>query len=196
MKKFVRILLLFILLTFIYMGVKVLAADSPSYIIKVTAPESGIYGVGQEITIKVEFNKPIKGQMPNYSIYFGNNTSEIIELQTSNLTNFSSEVIYKYTIKSGDNGELKPNGFVNPSEYQIEDESGSRYFVSSPIMARFENKILADTTIQWTDFNNAQLSIDATDTNRNGFDIKVENVVLDENVLCPFFTSSSRRHHV
>ena len=46
----------------------------------VTAPESGIYGVGQEITITFEFSKPIKGQMPKYAIYFENSATEKIEI--------------------------------------------------------------------------------------------------------------------
>ncbi len=180
MKKTSKILLIFIITLFTFLGIKVFAEDSNLSLesVKITAPEAGIYGVGQEITITFHFNKPIKGQMPKYAIYFGDAQSEKIELETENLTDFSSDVTYKYKIKSGDNGELKPEGFVNTSECQIQDENGKTYMLTSPFMTRFENKILADTTIKWTDFNNAQLSIYTENTNRNGFHIKLDNATL------------------
>lgn len=184
MKKISKIALIFVIMLITFIGIKTFAADDDTklnYTIKVAAPEAGIYGVGQEITIKFEFNKKIKGQMPKYTIYFGQSTSGSIELETPELTEFSNEVVYKYTIKSGDNGELKPDGFANASEAKIEDEDGNKYSLTSPFMTRFENKILANTTIQWTDFSNTTIKLEAESGSRTNFDIKFENCLLKEN---------------
>ncbi len=186
MKKTIKIILIFMILLFTFFIGKTLAADDDlTYTVKVSAPEDGIYGVGQEVTIKFEFSKKIKGQMPKYAIYFGKSDSEKIELETENLEDFSNEVLYKYTIKSGDNGEMKPDGFVNPSDlsYQMTDEDENTYLLTSPFIIKFDKKILADTTIQWTDFTNANVSIDAEDGNRNSFDIKFDNCTLNSDNL-------------
>lgn len=173
------ILFLYLIIPFMH---NVYAVDEKNLSItsvNVTAPEDGIYGVGQNIDITFTFSKPIKGTLPKYTIYFGKNVSEKIELAEVTLDNFSTEAKYKYTIKSGDNGELKPDGFVNPSEYNVETEDGKNYMLRSPFMVSFEEKIYADTTIPWTNFDNAKLTMQSERTNRNDFEIKVENVQIN-----------------
>ena len=46
-------------------------------------------------------------------------TAKNIPITTDKITAFTTEVLYKYTIKSGDNGELKPDGFVNAFESEF-----------------------------------------------------------------------------
>lgn len=182
MKRISKIILIFAIILAAFIGVKTFATDDDTKLsstIKVTAPEAGIYGVGQEITIKIEFNKKIKGQMPKYSIYFGESTSEKIELETPELTEFSNEVVYKYTIKSGDNGELKPDGFVSTVGYTVEDEAGNKYYLTSGFVMRFDKKILADTTTKWTDLNKAEIKINVESSTRDDFSILFENVKLN-----------------
>ena len=182
MKKISKIILIFLMMIIAFMASKTFATDTDVTLedVSIAAPEAGIYGVGQEITITFKFNKPIKGQMPKYSISFGTSTGKI-EIDAPELTEFTDKVDYKYTIKSGDNGQLKPEGFVNASECEIEDEAGNKYLLSSPIMIRFEKNILADTTIDWTDFSSAKVKMVAEDnTDRANFEIVVENCNLKE----------------
>ncbi|MGN1297699.1 MAG: hypothetical protein ACI4VH_04665 [Clostridia bacterium] len=182
MKKTIKILIMMLIALIALLNVKTFAADDKLAIqsVEITAPEDGVYGIGQEITITFTFNKPIKGTLPKYSIYFNTSSSETIELNEVALTNFSTEAVYKYTIKSGDNGELKPGNFVNPSNYQIEDENGTKYYLSSPYITKFTTKILADTTIKWTDFEKAEVKMESEDSgNYNVFNVKVQNCNLN-----------------
>lgn len=183
MKKISKIILIFLIMIIAFMASKTFATDTDLALenVEVTAPESGIYGVGQEITITFEFSKPIKGQMPKYSIYFGNSAAEKIELDLPELTELTDKVDYKYIIKSGDNGLLKPDGFVNASECEIEDEDGNKYWLTSPIMSGFQKNILADTTINWTDFTNAEVKMIVEDSgSKSNFAVKLENCNLKE----------------
>lgn len=180
MKKTIKIAMAIIIALFTILCLNSFAASEGKLesTTSISAPEAGIYGVGQEITIKITFSKPIKGKMPMYEISFGENTSEKIKLQTPEITEFSNEVLYKYTIKSGDNGELKSGGYVNASEAKIEDEAGNQYLLTS-FGTKFDKKIFADTTINWTDFSKAGVKIITENTNRNNFDILFENIKLN-----------------
>ena len=164
--------------------------------VKVTAPEDGIYGVGEEINITFTFSQPIRGVLPKYTIYFGKNTAEEIELNEVELKDFSTEAIYKYTIESGNNGELKPGSFVDSYNYEVETETGDKYMLSSPFMTNFQNKIYAATTIQWTDFEKAKLSIQSEERNRNDFDIKLENIQLNLNNNYYVHLSHNQNEHI
>lgn len=182
MKKKIKILIMMLIALVAILNVKTFAADDKLAIqsVEITAPEDGVYGIGQEITITFTFNKPIKGTLPKYSIYFNTSSSETIELNEVVLTNFSTEAVYKYTIKSGDNGELKPGNFVNTSNYLIEDESGNKYYLTSPFITKFETKILADTTIKWADFEKVEVKMESVSaSNYNSFDVKVHNCNLN-----------------
>ena len=183
MKKTIKITLIFCLVLLTMICTKSWAADEKlTYTIEVATPEEGIYGVGQEVTIKVIFNKPIKGELPKYTIYFGDDSTNLIEIDAQPITDFTTEALYKYTIKSGDNGEIKPNGFINPTQYTIEDETGNKYWLTNGVVMRFEKTILADTTIEWTDFSKATVEMKQTTSgNNNSFELVLLNCVLKTN---------------
>ena len=167
MKKLIKITLVFMLVLLTMLCTNVLATDATEesegidiVSTQVTAPEAGIYDVGQEVTITITFNKPIKGNIQNYKIYFGKSSTnaEIIELETDEITEFTTKVSYKYKLKSGDNGVLNLYGLVDAGETDIiEDESGNKYKVS--LFGRATTEIFADTTIEWADFSNATVNV-------------------------------------
>lgn len=170
MKKIIKTILISMIVLLTMLSIQVFAAEeSLTFDIELTAPEAGIYGEGQEVTITVTFNNKIKGIMPKYAIYFGTDSSKTIELETEEIAEFTNKVDYTYTIKSGDNGELRAEGFVNPTEYIIEDEEGAQFHVTGGSVYRFEKTILADTTIQWTDFSNATVEMKTDDEGCNSF---------------------------
>lgn len=180
MKRIIKITLIFAMFLLTMLCTKTFATDENLTInTRIESPEDGVYGVGQEVTIKVTFNKPIKGTMPKYAIYFCDDSENLIEVEPQEITDFTTEVLYKYTIKSGDNGELRPDGFVNATEYTIEDESGLKYYVSNGLGTHFDKKILADTTIEWTDFSEATVEMIADSASKpSNFDVKITNCTL------------------
>jgi len=181
MKKTIKIILISIIMLLTMLSIQVFATDEGlTYNVELTAPEGGIYGEGQELTITITFNKKIKGIMPKYAIYFGSDSSKTIELETEEITEFTNAVEYTYTIKSGDNGEVKPYGFVNTSEYAIEDENGETSYLSSNYANKFEKTILADTTIKWTDFSNVTVEMKRYNEEENKyFNIQIGNCTLN-----------------
>ena len=72
MKKLLKITLVFMIVLLTMLCTKVLAASEKlePVSVEVTAPEAGIYGEGQEITITCTFDKAIKGTLPKYKISF------------------------------------------------------------------------------------------------------------------------------
>ncbi len=147
--------------------------------LEVTSPKTGIYGVGTEVDITIKFNKKVKGTLPKLAISFGNSDANKVELDEIELTTFTDTATYKYTIKSGDNGKLYPDGFVNTSNYQIETEDGSKYYLSSPF-GNFANNIYADTTIVRADLSNATFEWVADQTNHNGLRLKMKDATTVE----------------
>lgn len=63
------------------------------------------YGIGETIVIKVYFDKEISsaGDEPSLYLKFGTGTERKVRYNNAN----GSELIFKYTIQEGDNGELK-----------------------------------------------------------------------------------------
>ena len=179
-------IIIFLLFFILVAGNTIYGADGDESLsitsVDITAPEPGIYSEGQEINVTFTFSQPIKGTLPKYSIYFGNDISKNIELDEVELTDFSTEATYKYTIKSGDNGELKPGNFIEPYNYEIETEDGTKYTLGSPFMSSFENKIYAATTIEWTNFDNAGVEMSLENQEyKSSFKLFIQNVELNEN---------------
>ena len=184
MKKFLKLILI-IFFAVIVFSINECNADEglKTETIEVTAPSTGVYGVGQEITIKFTYNQNIKGNLPNLLIYFGKTetNAEIREIEGINLTEFTKYAEYKYTIKSGDNGELKLKGFKNSEQYSVQTESGSSYSMGTT-WGDFENKIYADTTIQWADLTNKEIVMKPFSADsHSSFSLEIDGFTPNEN---------------
>ena len=164
--------------------------------VDITAPETGIYEEGQEVEITFTFSQPIKGTLPKYTIYFDDNFENQSELNEIELTDFSAKATYKYTIKSGDNGEIKPGNFIDTANYKVQTEDGTEYFLSSPFMNNFETKIYADTTIEWTNFENAKPEIISDSQFKTNFKILIQDVSLNERNIYYFHLSNNSNEKI
>lgn len=181
MKKFIKITLIFILLLLTILCTKAFATTESlkPVSVEVIAPEAGIYGKGQKITIKCTFDKEIKGKLPKYKISFSDSGKEYEEtkreIETNELTDFTKEVRYEYEITSGDNGELMLLDFSHEPETLVEDKDGNQYNVMGGYVED-STTIWADTTIEWTNFSNVKIEPELKmELAHKSFNLKVED---------------------
>lgn len=181
MKKFIKITLIFILLLLTILCTKAFATTESlkPVSVEVIAPEAGIYGEGQKITIKCTFDKEIKGKLPKYEISFNDFRKEHEEtkrkIETNELTDFTKEVRYEYEITSGDNGELMLFSFSYEPETLVEDKDGNQYNITG-YYGEDSTTIWADTTIEWTNFSNIKIEPELKMVSKyKSFNLKVED---------------------
>ena len=105
--------------------------------IEVVSPVTGGYSLGEVITIKANFSEEIVvNGTPKLKIKFGD--GEEISLTSNNVT--TNEIIYTYTIKVEDAGELKLVDYIGEG---IKDTAGNDY--ASNEIELIGSKILAGT---------------------------------------------------
>ena len=153
MLKNKRILLTILLaLLLLLIPIMVNAADGEVNMtsIEVTTP-SGVYGVGQEVTIRVNFDKAVKGNMPKLQIYFANGATK--ELTVSEVTTPVNYVDYTYTIVSGDNGKIRL--YDSDTTNNLSDELGNSLTINKTYDLT-GNTVMADTTIVRGNLANAE----------------------------------------
>ena len=124
--------------------------------IEVISPEEGIYGANTKVSIQLTFNNPIRGTLPKLKIYFGSDASEKREVGPITLNSFTNKATYEYTIQVGDNGLLRIDTFVNPSEYPVEMQGSESPNYIPDRLPQLQNSITANTTSQSGDFSNAK----------------------------------------
>lgn len=129
------------------------AADGEANItsLEVTAPQSGVYAAGQQITIRMNFDKAIKGTMPNLEIYFG--TAEKKEVTAPSVTTAVNYVDYTYTIRAEDNGKLRLFGIGTATE--LKDENDNSIYLNRTYDLT-GNAIYAENSITRADLSNAE----------------------------------------
>ena len=141
--------------------------------IEVTAPQSGVYAAGQEITIRMNFDKAVKGTMPELNIYFGNVELEK-ELTVPTVTTATNYIEYTYTITTEDNGILVLNG--RGINYELTDENNNTLELINSIYTLTGNTIYAENSIARADFNNAKFEWVSTFEHNVYLDLKLTNV--------------------
>ena len=196
MKNTVKILLFLILITCLMIALPKnvqadeLANDKANITsIKIVAPESGIYGVGQTITIRINFDKPLKGTMPTIHYHFKNDNDSDGTLTVEEVTEAVSYVDYTYKIVSGDNGTFAIDRLSN---YQkLYDASGKEQTISIKNYEVEGNKITADTTIERTNIKDIAFEWITDGKTHTGLDLKVKNVSLkEENDYYVYFSNN------
>jgi len=119
--------------------------------IEVTAPQSGAYAAGQQITIRMTFDKAVKGTMPELDIYFG--VADSKELTVPAATTPVTYVDYTYTIAAEDNGILRLYGPGTDAE--LKDENDNELYLNK-IYDLTGNTIYAENAITRADLSNAE----------------------------------------
>lgn len=102
--------------------------------ISVTSPNSGSYGVGQEVKIRVEFNEEISymsSNLPTLTIKFGNGPEReaVYSGDTSTSISANNSIEYSYTIQDSDEGQLT---VVSLEGGNIIDSNGNQATLSTP----------------------------------------------------------------
>ena len=149
------------------------AADGEANVtsVEVTTP-TGIYGVGQEVIIRVNFDKALKGVMPKLQIYFGGADKK--ELTVSEVTTPVNYIDYKYNIASGDNGKVMLSN-IDTIDAAIYDELGNSLTINK-IYDLTGNTVMADTTIVRADLSNAEFEwIGIAENSNRHLELKLTN---------------------
>ena len=97
--------------------------------IQVTSPKAGTYSAGQEVVIVVNFSESITAEtMPTLKIKFGTGSERSI---TSGVLS-GSKITYKYTIQSGDVGQLLSSSL---SGGNVKDAAGNDADLTCPLIS-------------------------------------------------------------
>lgn len=133
--------------------------------IDVISPESGSYGIGQEIKIRVVFDEAITAEtVPTLTIKFGEGQER--ELTNGIISNNVDHYIeYTYTIREGDVGQLMA---VNLEGGNVKDDSGNNAILTCPAISG--NAIVAnrDIDINIGDENNNENNSNNGENNNGG----------------------------
>lgn len=147
---------------------------------KIVGLSSGRYAVGTKVTMEIKLNKQVVGTPPILQIYFGKyDAAKVKEITLPEITKATNTITYTYTIQKGDNGELKLSGFKG---YSLVDTDSNYVYIDGNYTADFTTKIVADTSMVWSDFSKATYAVTSEDKgNRNGSYILVDGTKLDYN---------------
>lgn len=146
--------------------------------IEVTAPQSGVYAAGQEITIRMNFDKAVKGTMPALEIYFGMADLEK-ELSVPTIATPVNYVEYTYTITVDDNGILRTKG--NGINYELTDENNNSLNLANNVFTLTGNTIYAENSITRADLSNAKFEWISTFGGDNSYlELKLTNIATIE----------------
>jgi len=145
--------------------------------IEVTAPQSGVYSAGQEITLRVTFDKAVYGTMPELEIYFGS-VDSAKEIAGPIVTTAANYVEYTYTITADDNGMLRLNG--RGINYELKDENNNPLNLVNNIYDLSGNKLYAENSIVRANLSNAKFEWVSTFGHNTYLDLKLTNVATIE----------------